>query len=246
MVVELLAVRSVFDNSTELVVEIHAGEGGDDSKNFVSDLFAAYAKWAVKNQLKSEILESDYGHIICKFSGIGCWQAFKHERGKHCVQRCPKTERNGRRHTSIVSVAVLPLPPIRDYKPLPDNELEIKTQRRGGPGGQHQNTTDSAVRIVHKPTGLLVLICGRDQHQNKQNALRILTARVNELRQEEEAKKYGSIRQAQLGGGKRGEKIRTYNFIRSSCVDHVLNKKTTNLKGVMEGRLELIIYGKGT
>ncbi len=146
-------------------------------------MFAAYLKYAEHLKLKSELLDASDGHITAKFTGAGVWDAFKNEAGKHVIQRCPPTERSGRRHTSVVAVAVLSLPPDKGYKPLPEDELDIKTQNGHGPGGQHQNKTQSAVRmVVHKPTGLQVFINGRDQHGNRAEALRILTARVNEYK----------------------------------------------------------------
>jgi len=135
----------------------------------------------------------------------------------------------------------LPLPPEHDLKPIPDSELEVKTQGGHGPGGQHQNNTDSAVRMTHKPTGLQVFINGRDQHSNRREAKRILTARVNELRQADEQESYNAKRKAQWGGGGRTGKIRTYNFIKSRVTDHRLNKKTRQIDKVMKGRFDLLL-----
>ena len=169
------------DKSTELILEIRAGEGGDDSKLFVADLLSAYIKYAQSKNLHTEILATSVGSATLQVCGNGCWDVFQHEPGIHCIQRIPPTESKGRRQTSMLSVAVLP---ILDQKiePLPDAEIEVKTQGGHGPGGQHQNKTDSAVRMTHVPTNTVVFINGRSQHQNKADALRILTAKVNEVR----------------------------------------------------------------
>jgi peptide chain release factor 1 len=140
----------------------------------------------------------------------------------------------------MVSVAVLPLPPQKDLKPIPSDEIEVKTQGGHGKGGQHQNVTDSAVRMVHIPTKINVFINGRDQHANRREALRILTARVNEHHQSKEKKEYNQHRKRQMGGGNRGDKVRTYNFIKHRVVDHRLGNKTTKIKRVMKGELGLL------
>lgn len=231
-------VRGVFD-ATELVVELHFGCGGDDSKDFVADLYQAYARYALSLGFKSEILDSSYGHVVVKYIGKNVWSAFRCEAGKHVVQRIPRTERNGRKQTSVISVSVLPLPPEKQFNPLPDAELHIITQRGHGCGGQHQNKTDSAVRMKHIPTGLMVFINGRDQKQNKRDALRILTGRVNELRNSTAQNAYGEIRRQSVDTG-RGNKTRTYNFMRSEVEDHVQNVRTKRIDLVMKGRIDLL------
>lgn len=157
------------------------------------------------------------------------------------MQRYPETERGGRKHTSLVSVAVLPLPPEKQSKPLHLSEIEMSITTGSGPGGQARNTTATAVKIIHKPTGLSARVDSRDQSQNKKEALRILTARVNEFYSSEEYKKYGSMRQSQLGGGRRGKKIRTYNFINHFVKDHELNTKTSKIDDIMRGKFDLIL-----
>lgn len=168
---------------------------------------------------------------------------FENEPGKHVVQRVPPTESKGRFHTSIVSVAVLPL-----YKEekllLKEEELEIKTQRGHGKGGQHQNKTDSAVRAKHIATGLHVFINGRDQSQNKREAIQILTAKVSQFYRQQQRDQYDSNRKIQLDGGGRANKIRTYNFKDSRVVDHRLSRKTSQLKQVMKGHFDLLIGGE--
>lgn len=211
---------------------------------FVHDLAAAYVKYAQFLDLKREILHTSDGHVVLKFKGNDVWKAFQHEGGKHCVQRVPPTENKGRRHTSTISVMVLPLPPARDLKPLAGADLKVKTQGGHGKGGQHQNVTDSAVRMKHTPTGLHVFINGRDQHVNRREALRILTARVNEYYQRLEQQEYSQDRKKQHGGGNRSDKKRTYNFINSRVVDHALGTKTKQIKQVMKGRFDLLGINK--
>lgn len=221
-------------------MDIKYGEGGDDSRLFVHDLAAAYVKYGKLNNLKSEILYSERGHCTLKFIGQNVWELFKNEPGKHVVQRKPPTESNGRHHTSVVAVAVLPIPTYSSLKTIPENELVITTMVGTGPGGQHRNRTESAVRIVHKPTNVSVVIDSRDQHANKREALHILTARVNELYAEKYHNEYNQNKKKQLGGGTRSGKVRTYNFIDSRCVDHNLNKRTKQLKEIMKGRFDVL------
>jgi len=169
---------------------------------------------------------------------------FKHEPGKHCIQRVPPTERGSRSHTSIISVAVLPILEYTDIHLNPD-DLEIQATKGSGPGGQHRNVTDSAIRVRHKPTKLTVFIDGRCQHQNKKKALKILTARVNAQQQEKSQSSYNAKRQSQLGGGGRSNKVRTYNFIKQQrVVDHRLNTKTKRVDDVMKGNFELLFPAK--
>lgn len=232
--------RSFFDTS-EIIVELQFGEGGQDSKIFVDELFAAYLKYAQNLGFKSELLHGSEGHIIAKFVGDGVGRAFRHEPGKHCVQRIPPTETKGRKQTSMISVAVLPIPK-KVEKPLTESEVEITTTKGSGPGGQHRNKTESAVRAKHIPTGITVFIGnGRDQHSNKREAISILTARVYELKKSQTDAAYGANRQAQMGGGGRSDKVRTYNFMESRVVDHRLGTKTSNVKAIMKGQFELIL-----
>lgn len=232
--------RSFFD-ANEIILEIQHGEGGDDSKIFVDELFSAYLKYAQSLGFKAELLLSQEGHIVAQICGSGVGKAFCHESGKHVVQRVPPTESNGRRQTSVISVGVLPIPPDNTVQALPEHELEITTTKGTGPGGQNKNKVESAVRIVHLPTKISVFIDGRDQGANKREARRIITARVNEVRKIEANAEYAAYKRKQMGDGGRGDKVRTYNFICSRVVDHRLGTKTGDIKGVMKGNFKKLL-----
>ena len=205
----------------------------------MTELFSAYLKYAKNIGINAELLESSEGHVIAKLNGTNVGLAFQHEGGQHCCQRVPETETKGRKQTSYVKVGILP---IREetYDPIPDSDFETTTQTGHGKGGQHQNKTESAVRMKHLPTGLSVFINGRDQHANKREARKILTARVAELRKAENNSDYAANRRQQMGEGNRGDKIRTYNFMEGRVVDHRLNTKTGNVKGIMKGDFHLL------
>lgn len=222
------------------MVELQFGTGGDDAKNFVDELANVYLLYAAKKGLKTEILGRKPGNISIQVSGTGVWDAFKNEIGKHQVQRCPPNERHGRMHTSIISVGVLRLFDYKD-KPLKESELETITQRGSGAGGQNQNKVNSAVRLKHLPTDLSVFINGRDQYQNKRKALEILTSRVNEHLYNVAHAAQSALKKEQMGDGDRTGKIRTYNFKNSLIHDHKLNKKTTQVKEVMKGNLDILL-----
>jgi peptide chain release factor 1 len=223
------------------VVELVAGEGGLDSRQFLAELLAMYLKWAVKKGLKPELWASSEAHAVIHVTGKGAGPAFRWEGGNHVVQRVPSTEKHGRRQTSVVSVMALPLPPEARQDELPDKELDIKFQAKGGPGGQHRNKTASACRMRHVPTGLSVFIDGRDQHANRREAYRILCARVAELRNRAAQDGYDGLRREQFSGGGRGGKVRTYSFIESFVADHRTERRTTNIKDVMKGDLTLVL-----
>ena len=159
--------------------------------------------------------------------------------GKHCVQRVPPTENRGRRHTSYLGVAVLPIMDLT-LEPLPQSEIKVKTQRGHGPGGQHQNKTDSAVRMAHVPKGITVFINGRDQHSNRAEALRVLTARVRDFEQQEVDSEYRALRKSQLGNVGRGDKIRTYNYLNDRASDHRTGAKAKVRRVIKKGEFELL------
>ena len=173
-------------------------------------------------------------------SGAGCWDLFSGESGKHVVQRIPPTESRGRRHTSVVAVAVLPLCKHSDATAPPMSEIAITTQCGHGKGGQHQNKVETAVRAVHVPSGITVFINGRDQHRNKQLAIEILQARVADQRSQIIRRQHNQLKVEQLGSGNRSGKIRTYNFINSIVIDHRLATKTHKIADVMNGRFDLL------
>lgn len=181
--------------------------------------------------------------MIALIKGPDASKVFADETGKHCVQRIPPTETKSRKQTSMVSVAILPLREEVETQ-LKDSDLEITFVNVGGPGGQHQNKTASAVRMRHKPTGLKVLINGRDQHSNKREARRILAAKVEQKIQGDADSEYNANRKEKLGDGGRSDKIRTYNFMRSKITDHRLNIHTGNIKAFMKGNLGVLLDKK--
>lgn len=228
---QLLLFSVLLKTASEALLEIKSGEGGDDAKLFVGELFAAISKFAVSKSLRLTLLTSTTGHIAARVEGKGVWRVLSPEIGTHCIQRIPPTETKGRRHTSYVSVAVLPIVD-QQITPLDMREVEVTTQGGHGKGGQHQNKSDSAVRMKHRPTGLTVFINGRKQVANKAEALRVLTARVNDHQRQKSDAEYLHLRQSQFGSSGRGQKIRTYNFMDGRAVDYRTNKRS-NVKSIV-------------
>ena len=228
----------------DVIVEIRAGTGGNEAAIFAGDLFRMYGryaenmKWKVEPLSKSPSEMGGFKEVIFSVRGKGVWQRMKFESGVHRVQRVPVTESSGRIHTSTATVAILP--EAQDVEVTVDpNDLKVDVFRSTGPGGQSVNTTDSAVRITHKPTGMVVSCQDeKSQLQNKEKALRILKARLLEAvrreRQEEEARR----RRSQVGTGERSEKIRTYNFSQGRVTDHRIGLTLHKLQAVLEGDLE--------
>ena len=175
------------------------------------------------------------------FSGINVVNVFMRELGKHVVQRYPKNDSGGRRHTSIINVLCLPIPPTKTLQLLKNNEIETTTMVGTGPGGQHRNRTASCVRMKHIKTGLMVVVDNKDQHQNRRDALRILTTKVNQYYNQQKEQEYNSCRKNQVNTKRGGNKVRTYNYITSRVVDHISGKKSKNLKAIMNGHFELIL-----
>jgi peptide chain release factor 1 len=227
----------------DAIFEIRAGTGGDEAGLFAADLYRMYARYAETAGLKIEPLESSAGElgglkeVIFKVSGEGVFRKLRYESGVHRVQRVPATEAQGRIHTSTATVAVLPEAEEVDLELKPE-ELRIEVCRAGGPGGQGVNTTDSAVQVLHIPTGTIVRCQdGRSQQKNKEKALTILRTRLLEVKQREEAEKYAAQRKSQVGSGDRSEKIRTYNFPQNRVTDHRIEMTLYNLDRFMEGEI---------
>jgi len=225
----------------DAIVEIRAGTGGDEAGLFAADLYRMYCRYAETAGLKIENLESSAGdlggfkEVIFKVSGEGVFRKLRYESGVHRVQRVPATEAQGRIHTSAATVAVLPEAEEVDLELKPD-ELRIEVCRAGGPGGQGVNTTDSAVQVLHIPTGTIVRCQdGRSQQKNKEKALTIMRSRLLQVKQREEAEKYAAQRKSQVGSGDRSEKIRTYNYPQNRVTDHRIELTLYNLDRFMEG-----------
>ncbi|MDP2864327.1 MAG: PCRF domain-containing protein, partial [bacterium] len=230
-----------------VIVEIRAGAGGDEACLFVGDLFRMYSKYAQSFNWQQKILNSHpaeiggFKEIIFELKNSNVFSGMKYEGGVHRVQRIPQTEKSGRTHTSTVSVAVLLKPKSAQIKIGPD-DLKIDFYRASGPGGQYVNKRETAVRITHLPTGLVVTSqTERNQLRNKENALAILEARLLKKMQMEEEEKVKGKRKDQVGWAKRAEKIRTYNFPQDRITDHRIKKSWHNIEGILNGKLELII-----
>jgi peptide chain release factor 1 len=231
----------------DAIVEIRAGTGGSEAAIFAADLYRMYNHYAEAAGLKTEDLESSPSElgglkeVIFKVSGESVFRKLRYESGVHRVQRVPATEAQGRIHTSTATVAVLPEAEDVDIELKPE-DLRIEVSRAGGPGGQGVNTTDSAVQVLHIPTGTIVRCQdGRSQIKNKERALSILRARLLERKQQEEAAKYSAQRRGQIGTGGREEKIRTYNFPQNRVTDHRIGLTLYNLDRVMDGEIEEMI-----
>ena len=230
-----------------VILEIRAGTGGDEAALFVADLFRMYSRYAELRRWKVEILDAHptgiggLKEIIAGVNGKGAFSRLKYERGVHRVQRVPVTESQGRIHTSAVTVAVLPEAEEVDVF-IDPNELRVDVFRSSGPGGQSVNTTDSAVRITHVPTGLVV-ICQdeKSQHKNKAKALKVLRARLLDQMQTEQEAKIAQDRKSQVGTGDRSERIRTYNFPQNRVSDHRINLTLYRLDVILDGALDDII-----
>lgn len=227
-----------------VIVEIRAGTGGDEAGLFVADLFRMYSKYAQSKGWKQRALDSSpstiggYKEIIFELSGAGVYDEMQNEAGVHRVQRVPETEKQGRVHTSTISVAVL-LKPKKTEINISPSDLEISTFKASGPGGQYVNKTESAIRIVHKPSGIVVTSQSeRNQLQNKENAMSLLSARLLRKQEEENLSKLTEERREQIGRAKRAEKIRTYNYPQNRITDHRINKSWHNLESIIEGNLE--------
>jgi peptide chain release factor 1 len=235
------------NDERDVVVEIQGAEGGEEAALFAGDLFRMYTKWAERKGWKVDVVEESptekggFDKVVFEVHGHGAYSQLKFEGGVHRVQRVPKTEAQGRIHTSAATVAVMPEADPVEVELKPE-DIEIKTSTSQGPGGQSVNTTYSAIRITHKPTGMMVSIQDeKSQLQNKEKALRVLRARLYELKLAEQQAKIGAQRRGMVGTGSRSEKIRTYNFKENRVTDHRIKLTLHRLDSVMNGDLDELV-----
>jgi peptide chain release factor 1 len=237
------------NDNKNVIVEIRAGTGGDEAALFCGELFRMYSRYAESRGWRVEIMSSNptglggFKEIIISIEGQGAYSRLKFEGGVHRVQRVPVTEGSGRIHTSAVTVAVLPEADEVEIA-IDPKELRIDVFRSSGPGGQSVNTTDSAVRITHIPTGI-VISCQdeKSQHKNRSKGMKILRARLLEKKQDEQASEIAATRKSMVGSGDRSERIRTYNFPQGRLTDHRINLTIYQLDRVMEGQIDEIVEG---
>ena len=233
------------NDERNVIVEIRGAEGGEEANLFARDLFEMYSRYASRMGWKLEVLASDlserggYNTVTFLVKGEGVWSRMKHEAGPHRVQRVPETESQGRIHTSAATVTVFPEAEEVDVH-IDPSDLQVDVYRSSGPGGQSVNTTDSAVRVTHKPTGIVVAMQDeKSQIQNRAKALRVLRARLLKASQDRQAAEMSAARKGQVGGGGRSEKIRTYNFKENRVTDHRISLTLYNLEKILgEGALE--------
>lgn len=229
------------------IIEIRAGTGGDEAGLFARDIYRMYSRYSAAQNWGQKVLDSSasdiggFKEIVFEIAGIGAFDKLQNEGGVHRVQRIPKTEKQGRVHTSTVTVAVLQKPKKTEASFSP-SDLQIDTYRASGPGGQYVNKTESAIRITHKPTGIVVTSqTERSQLQNKENALSILAAKLLRAQEEADLSKLSEERRQQIGWAKRSEKIRTYNFPQNRLTDHRIGKSWHNLEKIIDGDMEPVI-----
>lgn len=230
-----------------IIMEIRAGTGGEEAALFAADIFRMYTHFAEKKRWKIEIMSQNeterggFKEIVCSISGKDVYGSMRYESGVHRVQRVPETESGGRIHTSAITVAILPEAEETDIE-INEKDLKIDVMRAGGPGGQCVNTTDSAVRITHLPTGIVVIQQDeKSQLKNKNKAMRVLRSRLFEMEEAKKQKERADARKSMVGSGDRSERIRTYNFPQNRCTDHRVNLTSYNLDGVLNGELDEFI-----
>jgi peptide chain release factor 1 len=239
--IRLAMVESDPNDDKNVIVEVRGGAGGDEAGLWAGDLYRMLTRYAERLGFQTETMDAADGSYTFEVRGDGAYSRFKYEGGTHRVQRVPATESQGRIHTSTATVAVLP--EAEDVEvDIDQNDLEIDVYRSSGPGGQSVNTTDSAVRITHKPTGLVVSMQDeKSQLQNRERAMKVLRARLYEMKAAEQQAELAADRRSQVGTGERAEKIRTYNFPQRRVTDHRVEGLTVhNLESVLEGELDAI------
>jgi peptide chain release factor 1 len=242
---ELLLLPKDPNDDKDVLVEIRAGAGGDEAALFAADLLEMYRRYAERHRWKTEVLSSSpssggggFKEVVLSLRGDRAYSRMKHESGVHRVQRVPETESQGRIHTSTATVAVLPEAEEVEVEVRPE-DLQIDVFRSSGPGGQSVNTTDSAVRVLHKPSGIKIEVQEeRSQRQNREKAMRYLRARLLKLEQERQQQEEAEARRSQVGTGERSEKIRTYNFPENRVTDHRVGVKVHRLQEVLQGDLD--------
>lgn len=238
------------NDEKNVIVEVRGAAGGDEANIFAGDLYRMYSKFAETQGWKTQVLESQVSNsggfslISFMIKGAGAYSKLKFESGSHRVQRVPATESAGRIHTSTATVLVMPEVDDDIEVDIKTNEIKVDVFRSGGAGGQSVNTTDSAVRLTHLPTGIVV-ICqdGRSQHENKDQAMKVLKARIYDMQLQKQQQEAAEIRQSKLGSGDRSEKIRTYNYPQNRVTDHRIGLTIQQLDRIVEGKLDDIISG---
>lgn len=235
------------NQADKIIIEIRAGAGGDEASIFATNLVNMYQKYAQKRGWRFSVMDSTqnslggYKTFIGKIEGQNAYESLNNESGVHRVQRIPATEKSGRVHTSTASIAILPQVEEKEI-PLNPSDLEISFFRSSGPGGQNVNKVETAVRILHKPTGLVVASqAERSQSANKESAMSVLRSKLYEAMRQQHATSLGEIRREQIGSMERAEKIRTYNFPDDRITDHRIGKKFHNIEKILEGNMDKIV-----